>query len=111
MQCPKCQSQVSFRDVADERCPTCASKIYWADEWRWLRGLSCGLLAILMISHWFPRKADLGEFVLWLVGWCLVSCALLSGSFFTLPPKVDLVPGQGPIRLDLQNGFGPEDAG
>ena len=54
MQCPKCQSKVSFREVADQRCPTCASKIYWVDEWRWLRGLSCGLLAILMISHWFP---------------------------------------------------------
>jgi hypothetical protein len=101
MQCPKCQSKVSFRDVADERCPKCAIKIYWWDKWRWLRGLSCGLLAILMISHWFPREADLGEFLLWVGSWGLVSFALLIGSFFTLPPKVDLVRAHGPIRLNI----------
>jgi len=101
MQCPKCQSKVSFPDVADQRCPTCASNIYWADEWRWLRGLSCGLLAILMIIYWFPREADLVNFLLWVGSWFLVSFALLIGSFFTLPPKVDLAPAHGPIRLDM----------
>lgn len=101
MQCPKCQSEVSFRDVADERCPTCATKIYWVDKWRWLRTLGCVLVAILMIGHWFPREADLGEFLLWLGSCFLVFFALFIGSFFTLPPKVDLVRAHGPIRLDI----------
>ncbi len=101
MECPSCRSEVGFRDVADERCPKCAIKIYWWDKWRWLRGLSCVVLAILMISHWFPRQQDLGYFLLWMASLLIVFFALLIGSFFTLPPKVDLVPPRGPIRLDI----------
>ena len=93
--------KVTGRDVRQRQCPSCGSKIYWWDKWRWLRGLSCALLAILMISHWFPREADLGEFLLWMVSLLIVFLALLIGSLFMLPPKVDLVPGQGPIRLDI----------
>ena len=44
---------------------------------------------------------DLGEFLLWIREFVVVSIALLIGSLFMLPPKVDLVPGQGPIRLDI----------
>jgi hypothetical protein len=101
MECPQCHCKVTGRDVRQRRCPTCATKIYWSDEWRWLRGVSCGLLAVLAISHWFPREADLGEFLLWLVLWLVVSYALLIASLFLLPPKVDLVPGRGPIRIDI----------
>ncbi len=54
-----------------------------------------------MISHWFPRDLDIGRFLLWLVLWLIVDYALLVASLFALPPKVDLVPGRGPIRLDI----------
>jgi len=54
-----------------------------------------------MISHWFPLGMELGEFLLWMVSLLIVFLTLLIGSLFMLPPKVDLVPGQGPIRLDI----------
>jgi hypothetical protein len=105
MECPSCQSKVGFRDVARERCPTCASKIYWSDKWRWLRGLSCLLLTILLIGHWFPREADLGEFLLWLVALVFVFYAVFIASGFIIPPDVSLVPERGPIRLDIERVF------
>src|SRR5215475_11584544 len=67
LKCPHCHGEVGFRDVAKERCPTCTGRLYWSDRWRWLRGLSCVLLAILLVSHWFPHEADIGYFLLWLV--------------------------------------------
>jgi hypothetical protein len=56
---------------------------------------------MLMTIHWFPREADLGYFLLWLAALVVVFYAVFIASLFTLPPKVDLVPGQGPIRLDI----------
>ena len=88
--------------MAEHRCPCCEIKIYFSDErWGWLRGLSSLLLAILMTSFWFPRRVDLGYFLLWLGSLLIVFVALLIGSMFILPPNISLVPSQGPIQLDI----------
>jgi len=86
LKCPHCHENVGFRDVANERCPKCASKLYWSDKWRWLRGLSCVLLAIVVVSHWFPRKADLGDLLLWLAAVVVVFYAVLIASLLLIPP-------------------------
>lgn len=39
--------------------PNLRYKIYCSDEWRWLSGLSCGLLAILSIIHCASREITL----------------------------------------------------
>jgi hypothetical protein len=57
MECPKCQCKVTGRDARQRRSLTCGSKISWLDEWRWLGGLSCGLLAIVSIIQWFSTRS------------------------------------------------------
>jgi hypothetical protein len=101
MECPQCKHKVSGIDVKQHRCPSCSVKIYWWDKMAVAASLSCDLLAILAISHWFPRDLDIGAFILLCGLWFVVSFSLLVVSLFALPPKVDLVPGQGPIRLDI----------
>src|SRR3954453_19374277 len=101
MECPCCHRKVTRRDVRQRRCPTCGSKISWSDEWRWSRGIGTGLLALLVVSHWFPRELDIGRTLLWVGLWWVTAHALFVASVFALPPKVDLVPGRGPVRLDI----------
>lgn len=59
------------------------------------------VLGILITGFWFPSKADLEYFLLWMGLLLLVFIALLIGSFFVLRPQVELVPEHGPIRLDI----------
>src|SRR3989442_3772841 len=104
MQCPNCKSKVRFSDMARHRCPRCASKIYFMDKWRWLRGISCGLLALLVIAglyRFHPFDKTLVWFLACCVVWLAIYFALLLTSIYLLPPAVDLVPQDGPIRLDL----------
>ena len=95
---------MSFADVAKKRCPRCASKIYWMDRWRWLRGVSCGGLSLAILALVY-RVYPFDRTLVWVLEYCsfwlVIYFALLLTSLFLLPPAVDLVPQDGPIRLNL----------
>lgn len=44
------------------------------------------MLAIVVVSHWFPRKADLGDLLLWLAAVVVVFYAVLIASLLLIPP-------------------------
>jgi len=101
MQCPRCDSKVSFAQMSRHRCPTCAAKLYFSPKWRWLRGISCGLAVILLTYRWYPLEGTLARHFIWCVVDVTMFFVLLLTSFYLLPPEIDLVPGDGPVRLDL----------
>jgi hypothetical protein len=104
MTCPQCRGNVSFRDVGKERCPACEARIYFSPGGNWPRGLGCGLLTILLTYRLLPIRqpgADFGAFLLWLGGCFLLYLVLLFASIRVLPPEIELVPPDGPLRLDL----------
>src|SRR5947207_15835395 len=101
MHCPTCQAKVKFADMSKHRCPRCAAQIYWMDRWRWLRGISCGFVSLLIFAalyRFYPFDVDspLIWFLSYCVFWFVISFALLLTSISLLPPDVDLVPQDGP---------------
>lgn len=101
MKCPSCQSKVDPKDVSAHLCPTCSRRIYFSDEWRWLRAVACGMLSLLSVCYWFPLDLNPVQLIICLGSYLVVFIFLFIGSFWALPPRVDLLPGQGPIRLDI----------
>ncbi len=101
MQCPRCHAKVGFAQMAKHRCPSCAARIYFSPKWRWLRGISCGLVVILLTYRWYPLEGSLARHFVWCAATLLVFVVLLLISVYLLPPEIDLVPGDGPLRLDL----------
>src|SRR5579864_6904024 len=99
MHCPRCGGGVRSADVARRRCPKCESKIYWVDRWRWLRGISCGLVSLTVLAVLY-RLYPFDHTLVWVFAYCAVwlavSFALLVASLFLLPPAIDLVPPHGP---------------
>jgi hypothetical protein len=76
------------------------------DRWRWVGGISCGSLSLLVLAgiyRFFPFDPDspLIWFLSYCAVWFVISFALLMFSWFTLPPAIDLAPQDGPIQLDL----------
>lgn len=98
MQCPQCHAKVN---LTQDRCPSCGVKLYRFDRWRWLRGMGCGLLAILLNLQWYPLEGSFALHIAWCFVALLVYFILLLSSMYLLPPEVDLAPQDGPIRLDL----------
>jgi DNA-directed RNA polymerase subunit RPC12/RpoP len=101
MQCPQCQATIGLAEMSKHRCPSCASKIYFSPKWQWLRGIACGAVVILVTYRWYPFDGSLTYHLLWCVASLLMFVFLLLGSIYVLPPEIELVPGDGPIRLDL----------
>src|SRR5258708_26206307 len=101
MQCPKCHAKIIFAQMARHNCPSCGEKIYFSAKWRWLRGISCGLVDILLNYQWYPTEGSFGGHLIWLVTLGIVFLLLLFGSIRLLPPEIDLVPENGPLRLGL----------
>jgi len=101
MQCPKCQGKLNLDQIAHNRCPNCRVNIYFSPKWRWLRGISCGFLDILLNYRWYPLEGSLGAHVIWIVVVAALFLALLIISVKVFPLEIDLVPEKGPIRLDL----------
>src|SRR5260221_14404015 len=92
MQCPKCHAKIIFAQMARHNCPSCGAKIYFSPKWRWLRGISCGLVVILLNYQWYPTEGSFGRHLIWLVTLGIVFLLLLFGSIRLLPPEIDLVP-------------------
>jgi hypothetical protein len=101
MQCPQCHAKVRFAQIAKHRCPNCGAKIYLSDKCRWLRGLGCGLIVILLNYRWYPLEGSFALHITWCFVVLLTFFVLLLSSIYLLPPEVDLAPQDGPIRLDL----------
>lgn len=101
MQCPKCRVKLSFDQITQRRCPNCGAKIYLCLKWRWLRGISCGLVAILLNYRWYPLEGSFVAHIIWLAVVGAVFIVLSIISLRIIPPEIDLVPQDGPIRLDL----------
>jgi len=101
MHCPQCRAKVSFAQAANHRCPTCGVKIYLSDRWRWLRGVGCGLIVILLNFRWYPLEGSFALHITWWFVVLLMFLVLFFGSIYLLPPEVDLAPQDGAIRLDL----------
>ena len=87
--------------MAKHRCPSCATKIYFSPKWRWLRGIACGLVVILLTYRSYPLEGSLARHFVWAAAVLLLFVVLLLISIYVLPPDIDLVPEDGPIRLDL----------
>jgi hypothetical protein len=75
--------------------------IYFSPNWRWVRGISCGFLDILLNYRWYPLDGDFVPHVIWLVVVAALFIVLLIISVKVFPLEIDLVPGKGSIRLDL----------
>lgn len=101
MQCPQCHDKVGFAQMAKHRCPGCVARIYFSPEWRWLRGISCGLLVMVLTYRWYPLEGSLARHFVWCAAALLAFVVLLLISIYLLPPEIDRVPGDGPVRLDL----------
>jgi hypothetical protein len=96
--------------VSQDLCPHCGVKVYVIDNWRHVRALACVALAISLSYRWFPSpeccgtsEAELwvGLFCAWFVALGTLAVWLLSVSTRLLPLHLDLVPQDGPLRLDL----------
>ena len=97
MECPRCHSRLTFREVAGQRCPCCNIKVYLSDRcWGWLRGLASLGLAIVVTFYWFPSQIELLQLLFWFTILCAVFIVLLIGSMFVFHPDVDLVPPRRP---------------
>jgi len=99
--CPQCKSRIHVQLVGRSHCPHCATKLYVVDKWRWLRWLACFFPAILLNSRWYPTQCNIVLLLGWWVVVGLVFLLLLRLSVGLLPLGVDLLPQDGPIRLDL----------
>lgn len=101
MQCPKCHVKLKLLSVSAGTCPLCGVKIYFFVKWRWVRGISCGLLGILVNYRWYPLEGSFTLHLAWLAAGMLSFFLLFAISLLLFPPEVDLLPAQGPICLDL----------
>ncbi len=82
-------------DISDGRCPACEAKIYFSRKFRWLRGISCGLLTIVLMYRWYPLEGSLSKHLVWSVASLAVFMALLFASLKVLPGEVELVRRMG----------------
>src|SRR6185437_2528073 len=101
IKCPRCHRNVTLAEVAKHRCPFCGLAVYFSPKWRWTRGLSRGLLTLLITFHWYPLNGTLGRHFLWLAGSRSIFLALLIMSVYLLPGGLEAVPTDGPITLNL----------
>jgi hypothetical protein len=98
MQCPHCHGEVWPRHLS-RRCRHCGAKVYFYDKWRWLRGIGCGLIDLLIMYRWYPMNHS--GHLRWLLLVQAIFLALLILSFRLIPAELALTPQDGPIRLDL----------
>jgi hypothetical protein len=75
-------------------------KIYFSPKWRWLRGISCGLVAVLLTYRWYPLEGSFAGHIFWYGVVFAVFWVLFILSLIVFPPEIELIP-DGPIRLDL----------
>jgi hypothetical protein len=95
--------EMAYRALVTEqdRCPHCAARIYVVDTWRWPRGFACGVPAILLNYRWYPMECNIARLLIWSGVVMTVYLLLWIISTRLLPLRFDLVPQDGPIRLDL----------
>jgi hypothetical protein len=99
--CPRCGAELRWGDLGLHCCPGCSAKVYLSPGHRWLRGLASAVVVIFPSCWWFPVQSfTLTRLFLWL-GVTGLYLALLFASFFVLPPAIEHVPADGPLRLDL----------
>lgn len=101
MQCPNCHANLSFHQVTRYVCPICGVKIHFSPRWRYLRGISCAFVAVLVNYRWYPLEGSFAAHLVWFAVLLAFFLFLSYISFRLFPPPLDLVPGNGPIRLDL----------
>ena len=102
MKCPQCGNRVTSVDVAKSRCPSCDTKIYFSPRHRWLRGISCALVTILITYRWYPiEHLTLTGHFAWLAVTFFVFITVFITSVNLIPFDIEQVPTDGPVRLDL----------
>ena len=96
--------------VSQDLCPHCGVKIYVFDGWRHVRAIACLALAIFLSYRWFPSPECCGTTegqvwialcYAWFVALGTLALWLISISTRLLPLHFELVPQDGPLRLDL----------
>ena len=96
--------------IVSQDCPYCGVKLYVIDNWRHVRGIACVALARFLCYPWFPSPEFCGTTeaelwvalcFAWLVALGTLALWLLSVSTKLLPLHFDLIPQDGPLRLDL----------
>lgn len=101
LRCPKCKAELGLKNVPGT-CPHCGENVYFYDKWRWLRGISCAVVALLPMCLWYRFDGTLLLFVRWsVVVWILWFVLFFLVSYRILKPELRLAPQDGAIRLDL----------
>ena len=101
LRCPQCKTEVAVKDLPAP-CPYCGDKVYFYDKWRWLRGITCGFIALLPMFLWYHFDGTLTLLIRWLVFvWIAWFVLFFFVSYRLFPPELRLAPQDGPLRLNL----------
>jgi hypothetical protein len=82
-------------------CPYCGEKVNFCDRWRWARGITCGVVALIPMYLWYHFDDTLVLSLKWLAFVWVLWFVLFFVSYRLVPPQLGLAPQGGPIRLDL----------
>jgi hypothetical protein len=76
-------------------------KFYVVDKWRWVRAIVCTVLAALVNAPWYPIECNIPLRIFWLAAVLVVGLPFVLVSRMLVPLRVDVIPRDGPLRLDL----------